>query len=73
MALHGAGLTNSVEELTAAFGEANALVVDIRTAEENTAGPSVPGATLATWDRDNGQFVDGVSLPTEKSTPMIVH
>ncbi len=72
MAQHGAGLTNSVAELTAAFALTNAVVVDVRSAEENAAGPSVPGAILATWDRD-ASVMPLEALPADKSSPLLVH
>ena len=72
MAQHGQGLTNSAEELAAAFAEANAAVVDVRGADENAAGPSVPGAILATWDRD-AKTMPLDSLPVDKATPLLVH
>ena len=72
MAQHGVGLTNSAEELAAAFAEGNTVVVDVRGADENSAGPSVPGATLCTWDRDGKTMPTG-SLPADKSTPLLVH
>ena len=56
MALHGAGLTDSVEALTAGWADPKATVVDVRSAEENATGPSVPGAVLATWDKDKGEL-----------------
>jgi len=69
---HGVGLTNTVADLTTALSDPNALVVDIRTAEENAAGPSVPGALLAPWDRDVGTMpLDG--LPEDKAAPLLVH
>ena len=69
---HGAGLTDSAEALAAALAQPNAVVVDVRSAEENAKGPAVPGAIIATWDRDAGTMpLD--ALPTDKSAPLLVH
>ena len=69
---HGAGLTDSVEALTAAFSTEGCMVVDVRSPDEILANASVPGHLNLQWDKEAGSMpMDG--LPANKAAPILVH
>ena len=68
----GMAANATVQQLRRAVATGSALVVDVRSVEENAKGPSVPGAINLVWDRE-ASTMPTTGLPADTSVPLLVH
>ena len=68
----GMAANATAQELRRAVATGSALVVDVRSVEENANGPTVPGAINLVWDRQ-AETMPTAGLPADTCVPLLVH